>query len=70
MTADPAGACHVNPCGKDRTMVKCMMSVLFALATGVAFRCAAASVTADGPWEMEQASAPGKWMPAEDTAWQ
>ena len=64
MTGNPAGACQVNPYGKDRTMVKCMMSVLFALATGVSFRCAAASVTADGPWEMEQASAPGKWMPA------
>ena len=34
------------------------------LLTGACFASGAQRVVATGPWEMEQASAPGKWMPA------
>ena len=42
-------------------MKRCVLVAALA-ATVVAF--ADGQLTADGPWEMEQATAPGKWMPA------
>ena len=44
------------------------LTIVMMLAAGAAMVCSGDSgrsvLTADGPWEMEQASAPGRWMPA------